>query len=95
MGLDAAADEGVFDVGGDVGALALDLEFAGDGGQVGLFLGGVDVAVQLGALSDESESLARRRSRSPLRSLGKGVSANTSRTVSCQYVPNSGGLQFA
>jgi hypothetical protein len=23
------------------------------------------------------------------------VSANTSRTVSCQYVPNSGGLQFA
>jgi hypothetical protein len=23
------------------------------------------------------------------------VSANTSRTVSCQYLPNSGGLQFA
>ena len=56
VGLDAAADEGVGDVGDDVGAFALVLDVAGDRRQVGLSSGGVDVAVEFGALADESES---------------------------------------
>ena len=55
-GLDAAADEGVGDVGGDAAALALVLDVAGDGRQVGLAAGGVDVAVQLGALADQAQA---------------------------------------
>src|SRR5262249_45971663 len=55
VGLDAAAQQGVGDVGGDGGALALVLDVAGDRGQVGLSAGGVDVAVQLGALADQAQ----------------------------------------
>jgi hypothetical protein len=56
VGLDAAADEGISDVGGDVGALALVLDVAGDRRQVGLPARGVDVAVQFGALADEAQA---------------------------------------
>ena len=56
VGLDASPDEGVGDVGRDAAALGLVLDVAGDGGQVGLAPGGVDVAVQLGALTDQPES---------------------------------------
>src|SRR5262249_60423370 len=50
VGLDAAADEGVGDVGGAAVAFGLVLDVAGDGGQVSLATGGVDVAVRGGPL---------------------------------------------
>src|SRR3954467_4165762 len=54
----AAGEGGVGDVGGDGAALALVLDVAGDGRQVGLAAGGVDVAVQLGAPADQAEASA-------------------------------------
>jgi hypothetical protein len=65
VGLDASADEGVGDVGGAAGPLALVLDVAGDGGQVGLPAGGVDVAVQVGALADEAEAGAEEIAEAP------------------------------
>jgi hypothetical protein len=56
VGLDAAADEGVGDVIDNGCPFTLVLDIAGDGRQVGLAAGGVDVAVEVGALADEAES---------------------------------------
>src|SRR5262249_50088416 len=58
VGFDAPADEGVGDVSGDGGALGLVFDVAGDGRQVGLAAGGVDVAVEFGALADEAQARA-------------------------------------
>src|SRR5262249_55945654 len=49
VGLDAAAQQGVGDVGGDGGALALGLDVAGGRGQVGLSAGGGGVGRKGGA----------------------------------------------
>jgi len=70
VGLDAAADEGVGDV---AVALGLVLDVAGDGGQVGLATGGVDVAVEVGALADEAETSAEQVAQAaPLAGVGAG-----------------------
>jgi hypothetical protein len=55
VGLDAAADEGVGDVGGDGRALGLVLKVVGDRRQVRLAAGGVDVAAQLSPLADQPQ----------------------------------------
>jgi hypothetical protein len=56
VGLDAAADEAVGDIGSAAVAFALVLDVAGHGGQVGLTACGVDVAIPMGALADEAEA---------------------------------------
>jgi hypothetical protein len=66
VGFDAAADEGVGDGGGDAGALALVLDVAGDGRQVGLAAGGVDMAVELGPLAHQAQAGAEQVAQAPL-----------------------------
>lgn len=58
VGLDAAAHEGIDDVGRATSALALVFDVVRDGRQVGLAAGGVDVAVEFGALTDEAQAAA-------------------------------------
>jgi hypothetical protein len=50
--------------------------------------------IELGVRKPSAEDLARARD-ILAGAKGKGVSANTSRTVLCQYIPNSRGLQCA
>src|SRR5262249_36596112 len=54
VGLDATAYAVIVDVGEDGGAFGLVFDVVGDGRQVELASGGVDVAVQLGALTDQT-----------------------------------------
>src|SRR5262249_57169888 len=84
--LDAAADEGVGDIGGAAGAFALVLDVVGDGRQAGLSAGGVDVAVQVGALTDEAEAGAEQVAQAPPL-LGGGVGG---REVAAAQQPGGG-----
>jgi hypothetical protein len=59
VGLDAATDAGVVDVRGDGGSFGLVFDVVGDGRQVELASGGVDVAVQLSALADRAQACSQ------------------------------------
>src|SRR5262249_25018248 len=56
---DAAADAGIVDVGQGVGTFGFVLDIVGDGRQIELPACGVDVGVQLGALSYQAQTCAQ------------------------------------